>query len=126
MNVSLKQACAILRVGETVINERVENGTLPAKVPLLGTRRMGFDIIELENAIRRDRGQEPMLAQEAVIFTATAMAVTAFLAAHESGAEAPPRGALAPPRQPRAPRANHHVVQQNEWFGQVTRHTSHT
>ena len=116
MNVSLKQACAILRVGETVINERVEDGTLPAKIPLLGTRRMGFDIVELENAVRRDRGLAPMLAQEALIFTATAMAVTAALASQEPGAEAPPPAAAC------SPRAQRSVSQPNQWFGTVTRH----
>lgn len=118
MNVSLRQACDILRVGETVINERVADGTLPAKVPLLGTRRMGFDIVELENAIRWDRGQDPMLAQEALIFTATAMAVTAAMAAQEIGADEPPRV------KPKPLRTRPDVGQQNQWFGSVIRHNS--
>jgi predicted DNA-binding transcriptional regulator AlpA len=75
MNISMLNACTYIGIGETVFNERIAVGDLPPKINLAGTRRVGFDLIDLENARLRLIGQPEMSVDQAIAFRAIAAAV---------------------------------------------------
>lgn len=74
MNISMHKACHYLGLCETVVNEKIASGDLPPKINLGGTRRVGFDLVHLENARRRMNKQPEMSVDQGIAFRATAAA----------------------------------------------------
>lgn len=79
MNMSFQNACSYLGIGETVFNEKIASGDLPAKLYLAGTRRVGFDLIALENARLRMNGEPAMSVDHGIAFRAVSVAALIWM-----------------------------------------------